>query len=157
MDNKAISEEKINSSDPILILKKGFKDITDELPFTLSARTSTVLQDWQGLKEFSKAKEQLKIGTANVFSRDYESFKVFMENIKDTAPELINSVETMSRVLALETAASRLYELCNHKNSNESEITNAAEALHAAHVNLIFQINSNLEKEAQNIAHPNSL
>jgi len=88
------------------------------------------------------------------FKNNNEIIIAFIDDLKATIPEIIDSPLIIVRLIALETKMFKLEGVVNLSNPKKKELLSVIKECLSAFSNLNLQINKKFEKESQNIQKP---
>ncbi|NND52171.1 MAG: hypothetical protein HKN54_07185 [Flavobacteriaceae bacterium] len=88
------------------------------------------------------------------FKDDKTILQSYITDLKNEIPEKLNENSIVVRLVALETSIYKLEGIAIVPDAKKEELLQSIKDVLVSHVNLIFQINKKLEKDAQNIVKP---
>ncbi|MFD2822371.1 hypothetical protein ACFS5M_01740 [Lacinutrix iliipiscaria] len=133
------------------------KDDIAKLNFTefiLDAKAGKLLESWQKYYELDNIINNVNQANLSFFKDNNEILVAFIEDLKTTIPERMDSPLIKSRLIALETKMFKLEGVVNLSKPQKKEVLLVVKELLAAFSNLNLQINKKIEKESQNIQKP---
>ena len=98
----------------------------------------------------------INVNQANLsfFENNNEILIAFIDDLKGTTPEVIDTPLIMARLVVLETKIFKLEGVVNLSNPSKKEVLSVIKECLSAFSNLNLQINKKFEKDSQNIQKP---
>jgi len=143
-----IKEVKVSQITKEDISKLNYKE------FILDAKADKALESWQKYYELDNIINNLNQANLSFFKNNNEIIIAFIDDLKATIPEIIDSPLIIVRLIALETKMFKLEGVVNLSNPKKKELLSVIKECLSAFSNLNLQINKKFEKESQNIQKP---
>lgn len=122
--------------------------------YALSDASLKKISNWNQYLELTNNVEQLRKAKFEFFSEEKSIVEGFLNEVKKTVPENLNTNAIQARLIALETSIYKLHgELIASGSNKQNQLQAIKEAL-ISFSNLNFQMNKKFEKESQNIQKP---
>lgn len=123
--------------------------------YALSNEAELAVKDWVKFHELSTQIEALKKADLSFFIEDKTILQSYLTDLKNEIPEKLNENSIIVRLIALETSIYKLEGIAIVPDVSKAVLLQNIKDVLVSHVNLIFQINKTLEKNAQNVIRPN--
>ncbi|MDB9960995.1 hypothetical protein OAD62_02780 [Oceanihabitans sp.] len=143
-----IQEETVSQITKEDISKLNFKE------FILDAKAEKTLESWQKYYELDNMINNVNQANLAFFKNNNEILIAFIDDLKATTPEVINTPLIMARLVVLETKIFKLEGVVNLSNPEKKELLSVIKECLSAFSNLNLQINKKFEKDSQNIQKP---
>jgi len=152
--NANVENQNINDEDVSSIVTKSDISNLDFVEFILDNKSEKHIENWEKYFELDVHVINVKQADLSFFKNNNEMLVAFIQDIKSTLPESINSKPILARMTALETKMYKLESSVNLSNVHRNDIISAIKEFLISYSNLNFQINKKFEREAQNIQKP---
>ena len=119
------------------------------IEYALSDQSQNITENWTKYIEFSTYIEELKKGQLAFFKDDKAIMTGLMTDLRSEIPESINKPSVLVRIAVLETTMSKLDESANIRSTSKETLLENIRVLLESYNNLIFQINKEVERDAQ--------
>lgn len=147
--NSDISQENQNdflSKEDIATLK-----YTD---YALDSKAYKEQSAWPKYGELEVLVNDVKNANLSFFKDNKDVLKSFLEDLKATTPEKINTPAIQARLKVIETMTYKLEDQLMLSQPKKDDMLNSIKGFLEAFSNLNFQINKKLERDSQNIQKP---
>ncbi|SHG75018.1 hypothetical protein [Winogradskyella jejuensis] len=122
--------------------------------YILSGDAEKEVQDWSRFKELETQVSYLKKADITFFTSEKDTLKAFLDSLKVSIPQSINTKPVNARITALETKLLKLNnDLTLDNYSVENKLSSIKDLL-IANSNLIFVINKKLEFDKNDVGRP---
>ena len=142
-------------SDTLLITENDISNF-ELVEYALSDQARRITENWTKFNELSAHIENLKKGQLTFFKDDKVVMQGLLTDLISEIPEKINKPSILARLVVLETSMNKLDEAANIRSTDKETILNHIKDLLSSHTNFIYQINKEIERDAQVIARPTS-
>ena len=122
--------------------------------FILDAKAEKSLESWQKYYELDNIIINVNQANLSFFENNTEILIAFIDDLKGTTPEVIDTPLIMARLVVLETKIFKLEGVVNLSNPKKKELLSVIKECLSAFSNLNLQINKKFEKDSQNIQKP---
>jgi len=139
-DNKTITKEQLDS--------------LNVLEYVLSNAAKQTVANWQKFQQLSTQTDFLKKGDLSFFEGNDSLPRTFINELKTTIPQNINTKIIKARLVALETKLLKLNSELERNNVTRKEVLKCIEEYLQSYSNLNLAINKKLELDANNIPKP---
>lgn len=143
-----IQEETVSQITKEDISKLNFRE------FILDAKAEKSLESWQKYYELDNIINNVNQANLAFFKNNNEILIAFIDDLKATTPEVIDTPLIMARLVVLETKIFKLEGVVNLSNPKKKELLSVIKECLSAFSNLNLQINKKFEKDSQNIQKP---
>ena len=143
-----IQEETVSQITKEDISKLNFRE------FILDAKAEKSLESWQKYYELDNIINNVNQANLTFFKNNNEILIAFIDDLKATTPEVIDTPLIMARLVVLETKIFKLEGVVNLSNPKKKELLSVIKECLSAFSNLNLQINKKFEKDSQNIQKP---
>lgn len=145
-DNTEVSQEVVLSKEAIASLR-----LTE---YVLDAKAEKTLSTWQKYNELEGLVSDVKNVDLTFFKDNKEVLKSFLDDLKSTIPESINTPAIQARLKIVETMGYKLEDQVMLSQPKQADVLVAIKSFLEAVSNLNFQINKKLERDSQKIQKP---
>jgi len=122
--------------------------------YALSNEAEEAVKDWVKFHELTTQIEALKKADLSFFKDDKAILQSYITDLKNEIPEILSETSILVRLIALETSIYKLEGIAIVPDADKEDLLASIKDVLVSHVNLIFQINKKLEKDAQNVIKP---
>jgi len=122
--------------------------------YILSPDAEKEVQAWSKFIEFETQVSYLKTADIAFFKEEKDTLKKFIDSLRVSIPENINTSSINARITALETKLLKLNNDLNLGNYSDKKKLKSIKELLIANSNLIFVINKKLEFDKNDIGRP---
>lgn len=122
--------------------------------YVLDTKTEKEHSNWQKYNELETLVNDVKNANLSFFKDNKDVLKSFLEDLKSTTPEKINTPAIQARLKIIETMSYKLEDQLVLSQPKKDEILLVIKEFLEAFSNLNFQINKKLERDSQNIQKP---
>ena len=143
-----IQEDTVSQITKEDISKLNFRE------FILDAKAEKSLESWQKYYELDNIINNVNQANLTFFKNNNEILIAFIDDLKGTTPEVIDTPLIMARLVVLETKIFKLEGVVNLSNPSKKEVLSVIKECLSAFSNLNLQINKKFEKDSQNIQKP---
>jgi len=143
-----IKEETVSQITKADISKLNYRE------FILDAKAEKSLESWQKYYELDNIINNVNQANLAFFKNNNEILIAFIDDLKGTTPEVIDTPLIMARLVVLETKIFKLEGVVNLSNPSKKEVLSVIKECLSAFSNLNLQINKKFEKDSQNIQKP---
>jgi len=143
-----IQEDTVSQITKEDISKLNFRE------FILDAKAEKSLESWQKYYELDNIINNVNQANLTFFKNNNEILIAFIDDLKATTPEVIDTPLIMARLVVLETKIFKLEGVVNLSNPKKKELLSVIKECLSAFSNLNLQINKKFEKDSQNIQKP---
>lgn len=143
-----IQEETVSQITKEDISKLNFRE------FILDTKAEKSLESWQKYYELDNIINNVNQANLAFFKNNNEILIAFIDDLKATTPEVIDTPLIMARLVVLETKIFKLEGVVNLSNPKKKELLSVIKECLSAFSNLNLQINKKFEKDSQNIQKP---
>jgi len=143
-----IQEETVSQITKEDISKLNYRE------FILDAKAEKSLESWQKYYELDNIIINVNQANLSFFENNNEILIAFIDDLKGTTPEVIDTPLIMARLVVLETKIFKLEGVVNLSNPSKKEVLSVIKECLSAFSNLNLQINKKFEKDSQNIQKP---
>jgi len=143
-----IQEDTVSQITKEDISKLNFRE------FILDAKAEKSLESWQKYYELDNIINNVNQANLTFFKNNNEILIAFIDDLKATTPEVIDTPLIMARLVVLETKIFKLEGVVNLSNPQKKELLSVIKECLSAFSNLNLQINKKFEKDSQNIQKP---
>lgn len=144
----------IIENDSNLIIVKSDVSNLDFVDFIIEDKAERQIESWEKYFELFTHVLNVKQADLSFFKNNNEILEIFIQDMKSTLPENINSKPIQVRITALETKMFKLESAVNLSNVHKEDLISAIKEFLVSFSNLNFQINKKFERETQNIQKP---
>ncbi|MCX7548526.1 hypothetical protein OS188_11245 [Xanthomarina sp. F1114] len=151
------SEENIDNVEQDSSLPSFSKEQKQKLKFTeylLDSKVKTYTKSWVKYNELERIVDNLKQANLTYFKENHEILETFINDLKESVPEELNTPSIMSRLIALETKLYKLESVVNLSNSTPETMMSTIREVLVSFSNLNLQMNKKIERESQKIIKP---
>ena len=122
--------------------------------YVLSTDAESQVRNWSKFQELETQISYLKTADIVFFTEEKDTLKKFMDSLRISIPDTINTSPVNARITALETKLLKLNNDFNLGNYASEKKLQSIKELLVANSNLIFVINKKLEFDKNDIGRP---
>lgn len=122
--------------------------------YALDSKAFKEQSAWQKYGELEVLVNDVKNANLSFFKDNKDVLKSFLEDLKSTTPEKINTPAIQARLKVIETMSYKLEDQLMLSQPKKDDMLNSIKGFLEAFSNLNFQINKKLERDSQNIQKP---
>ena len=133
------------------------KQDIESLKFTdyvLDGKAENALTSWQKYTELETLVNDVRNANLSFFKENKDVLKSFLDELKSTTPEVVNTPAIQARLKIIETMSYKLEDQLMLSQPKLEDQLNAVKGFLEAFSNLNFQINKKFERDSQNIERP---
>lgn len=122
--------------------------------YILDFKAASNLDSWQKYKELETLSNNVKNANLSFFKDNHEVLTTFLDELKKTLPEEVNTPAIYARLKIIETYCYKIEDQLKLSDIDKNELLEVIKEFLKSYSNLNFQINKKFEKESQNIQKP---
>ena len=122
--------------------------------YVLGSKALKEPSSWQKYGELEGLVNDVKNANLSFFKDNKDVLKSFLEDLKSTTPDKINTPAIQARLKIIETMSYKLEDQLMLSQPKKDDVLSSVKSFLEAFSNLNFQINKKLERDSQNIQKP---
>lgn len=152
--NKQKSHSDISQENQNNFLAKENITALKYTDYALDSKAFKEQTGWPKYRELEALVNDVKNANLSFFKDNKDVLKSFLEDLKSTIPERINTPAIQARLKIIETMSYKLEDQLMLSQPKKDNVLASVKSFLEAFSNLNFQINKKLERDSQNIQKP---
>ncbi len=122
--------------------------------YAFSNDAASIVSEWGKYQELNNQIDFLKQADITFFTENKDTLKTFIDTLKSSIPEVINTSSINARLIALENSILKLNNDLSLDNYPKSEKLKSIKQLLISNSNLIYYVNKKIEFDKKDVERP---